>query len=73
MESGCLHFIPGSNKGVVQAQKSLNIQVPVVVRLKGTNEAEGQAILSKATGLIPAAGMAEAAKKIVEATHPGSP
>jgi succinyl-CoA synthetase beta subunit len=54
-------------KGVVQAQKSLNIQVPVVVRLTGTNEAEGQAILSKAKGLIPAAGMAEAAQKVVEA------
>jgi succinyl-CoA synthetase beta subunit len=41
--------------------------VPVVVRLTGTNEAEGQAILSKAKGLIPAAGMAEAAQKVVEA------
>lgn len=56
-------------KGVVQAQKSLDIKVPLVVRLTGTNEAEGQAILSKATGIIPASGMAEAARKIVEATR----
>ena len=54
-------------KGVVQAQKNLDIKVPLVVRLTGTNEAEGQAILSQATGIIPASGMAEAAKKIVEA------
>jgi succinyl-CoA synthetase beta subunit len=56
-------------KGIVQAKKSLNIQVPVVIRLTGTNEAEGKRILASAEGLIPADTMAEAAEKIVEAVH----
>lgn len=58
-------------KGIVQAKKNLNITVPLVVRLTGTNEEAGQKILSKAEGLIPAASMAEAAEKIVQAVEKG--
>ncbi|HEY3268526.1 MAG TPA: ADP-forming succinate--CoA ligase subunit beta [Armatimonadota bacterium] len=54
-------------KGIVQAQKSLNIRLPLVVRLTGTNEEAGRAILAEADGLIPASSMADAARKIVNA------
>lgn len=51
-------------KGVVSATRSLNIKVPIVVRLAGTRAEEGAAILAEAS-LIPAATMQEAAAKIV--------
>jgi succinyl-CoA synthetase beta subunit len=55
--------------GVVQAAKDLGIQVPVVVRLEGTNVEQGQQIL-KDSGLnfIVADGMKDAAEKVVAAT-----
>lgn len=56
-------------KGVVQARENLNITVPMVVRLTGTNEEEGRKILAGAKGLIPAASMAEAARRIVDAVN----
>jgi succinyl-CoA synthetase beta subunit len=52
-------------KGIVEAQKMIKRQVPMVVRLVGTNEAEGQRILADAS-LIPAATLAEAAQKAVD-------
>ena len=52
-------------KGIVEAQRIIKRQVPMVVRLVGTNEAEGQRILADAN-LIPAATLAEAAQKAVE-------
>ncbi|MBA3468041.1 MAG: ADP-forming succinate--CoA ligase subunit beta [Herpetosiphonaceae bacterium] len=52
-------------KGIVEAQKIIKRQVPMVVRLVGTNEAEGQRILADAS-LIPAATLAEAAQKAVD-------
>ena len=51
-------------RGIIEGTKSLNIQVPIVVRLAGTNAEEGLALL-KDTDLIPAATMQEAAQKIV--------
>jgi succinyl-CoA synthetase beta subunit len=51
-------------KGVVTATKSMNITVPLVVRLAGTNAAEGAEILAE-SNLIPASTMQEAAAKIV--------
>jgi succinyl-CoA synthetase beta subunit len=51
-------------KGIIEGCASLNIQVPLVVRLAGTNAEEGLALL-KDTDLIPAATMQEAAQKIV--------
>ena len=54
--------------GVVQAVKELGLDVPVVVRLEGTNAEEAQAILSKSgVSIIPAVGMKDAAKKVVNA------
>ena len=54
-------------KGIVQAAKHLNIQIPVVVRMEGTNVKEGKEIL-KASGLalISESGMKNAAEKIVK-------
>jgi succinyl-CoA synthetase beta subunit len=55
-------------KGIIEGTKSLDIKVPMVVRLAGTNAAEGAALLEK-TSLIPAETMAEAAEKIVALTR----
>ncbi len=54
--------------GVVEAAKSLQLKVPLVVRLEGTNVELGKDILNKSGLKITAAeDMADAAKKIVEA------
>ncbi len=51
-------------KGILQALEGMEISVPIVVRLTGTREAEGRALL-EGTPLIPATTMQEAAEKIV--------
>lgn len=55
-------------KGIVEGSKQVEIKVPMVIRLSGTNEAEGRAIL-KENGYEVAATMEEAAKKIVALTR----
>ncbi len=55
-------------KGIIEGTKSLNITVPIVIRLAGTRAEEGAALL-KTTNLIPAATMQEAAAKIVELAY----
>ncbi len=54
--------------GVVAATKKINLQIPVVIRMEGTNMAEGHQIL-KDSGLnfIIGQGMKDAAKKAVQA------
>ena len=52
-------------QGIITATKSMDIPVPIVVRLTGTNEEEGRAMLAK-TDLIPAATMDEAVQKAIE-------
>ena len=55
-------------QGVVNAHKEMEIKVPVVVRLAGTNVEDGERILSEANlPLIRAIGLGEAAQKAVEA------
>jgi len=55
--------------GVVQAVKELGLDVPVVVRLEGTNAEVARKILSKSgVSIIPAIGMKDAAEKVVKAT-----
>jgi len=51
--------------GIVQALTRLDINLPIVIRLTGTNEAEARKILSK-TKLIPASSMVEGAQKSIE-------
>jgi len=54
--------------GVIEAVKELGLQVPVVVRLEGTNAKEAQEILDNSgLSIIPAIGMKNAAKKVVDA------
>ncbi len=55
-------------QGVVDAAKEINISVPLVVRLAGTNFKEGKVILDNSgLKLISAENLDDAAKKIVEA------
>ena len=55
-------------QGVVDAAKEINISVPLVVRLAGTNFQEGKKILdSSGLKLISAENLDDAAQKIVEA------
>ena len=55
-------------QGVVDAAKEINISVPLVVRLAGTNFKEGKEILDNSElKLISAENLDDAAKKIVEA------
>ncbi len=55
-------------QGIVAGTKTLDIKVPIVVRLAGTEAEEGSKILADAS-LIPAATMQEAATKIVALTR----
>ena len=55
-------------QGIIDAAKEININVPLVVRLAGTNFKEGKKILdSSGLKLISAKNLDDAAKKIVEA------
>ena len=57
-------------KGVIDAAKEINIEVPMVVRLAGTNFKEGKKILDNSgLKLISAENLDDAAKKIVEAIN----
>ena len=55
-------------QGVVEAAKQVNLSVPLVVRLAGTNFKEGKEILDKSNlKILSASDLNDAAKKIVEA------
>lgn len=51
--------------GLVEAIYSLNLQIPIVIRLTGTNEEKAHRILQK-TNIILANSMADAAQKAIE-------
>ncbi|MGQ9547745.1 MAG: ADP-forming succinate--CoA ligase subunit beta [Roseiflexus sp.] len=55
-------------KGIVAALEEVKTDVPMIARLVGTNEEEGRRILSE-SALIPAATLAEAAEKAVQAAR----
>ena len=53
-------------RGVVEAAKSMRLEVPIVVRLEGTNLEQGQEILqASGLSLTVASGMQDAAEKVV--------
>ncbi|MFQ3610409.1 MAG: ADP-forming succinate--CoA ligase subunit beta [Fimbriimonadales bacterium] len=52
-------------KGILEALQTMEVRVPIVVRLAGTHAEEGLELL-QGTPLIPASTMQEAAQKIVE-------
>ena len=55
-------------EGLVSAAQEVNLDVPLVVRLEGTNVERGREILAESNiKIIPAATMAEAAEKVVAA------
>jgi succinyl-CoA synthetase beta subunit len=55
-------------EGVIAASKAVGLKVPLVVRMKGTNEELGREILAKSgLPIISANNMAEAAEKVVAA------
>jgi len=54
-------------KGVVQAVKELGLNVPVIVRLQGTNAEKAKKLLAESgLSIIPANGMKDAAEKAVK-------
>ena len=57
-------------EGVIAASKAVGLKVPLVVRMKGTNEELGREILAKSgLPIISANNMAEAAEKVVAAAN----
>jgi succinyl-CoA synthetase beta subunit len=57
-------------RGVVAAVREMGLSTPVVARLEGTNVDEGKKILRESNlPITPADGLADAAKKAVEATR----
>ena len=60
-------------RGVVEAARNLNVQVPIVVRLEGTNVEEGQRVLKESgMNFAVADGMKDAAEKVVAAAAASS-
>lgn len=55
-------------KGVLEAFAQMDVKIPVVARIEGTNVEEGRKIL-EGSQVIPAATVQEAAKKIVELAY----
>jgi succinyl-CoA synthetase beta subunit len=54
--------------GVIEAAKQIGVEVPLVVRLEGTNVEKGKQMLAESgLNIIAADGMADAAEKIVKA------
>lgn len=53
-------------KGMIEALKDIKCEIPIVVRLTGTNEEEAKKILKGLPNLITVSSMAEGAKKAVE-------
>jgi succinyl-CoA synthetase beta subunit len=57
-------------QGVVQAVKNVRVQLPVVVRMEGTNVEKGRELLQQSgLNFIVANGMQEAAEKVLMALH----
>jgi succinyl-CoA synthetase beta subunit len=57
-------------EGIIQATRQLDLKVPLVVRLAGTNVEQGEALLRESgLHIEPASDMGEGAKKIVAATR----
>jgi succinyl-CoA synthetase beta subunit len=56
-------------QGIIEALGRLDVKVPIIVRLDGTNAEEGRRILAEAgsESIVPAATMLEAAEKAVAA------
>jgi succinyl-CoA synthetase beta subunit len=59
-------------QGVVQAVKKVHVEIPVVVRMEGTNVEKGRELLQQSgLNFIVADGMRDAAEKVVAALRSG--
>ncbi|HJV33518.1 ADP-forming succinate--CoA ligase subunit beta [Geomonas sp.] len=59
--------------GVIEAARQVELKVPLVVRLEGTNVELGKKLLEESgLNIVPADGMADAARKIVAAVKGGA-
>jgi succinyl-CoA synthetase beta subunit len=59
-------------KGVIEAAGTLDIRVPIVVRLEGTSVEEGKKLLAESNlNLKPASTMREAARQVVQLAYAG--
>ena len=59
-------------QGIVEAAKTTGLSIPLIVRLEGTNVDLGKKILDESgLAIIPAADMADAARKAVAAANEG--
>ena len=57
-------------QGIIAASKAVSLKVPLVVRMKGTNEKEGKELLAgSGLPIITAENMADAAQKVVAAAR----
>ena len=57
-------------QGVIAASKAVSLKVPLVVRMKGTNEQEGRSLLAQSgLPIISSNDMADAAQKVVAAAQ----
>ena len=58
-------------QGIIEALARVEVRVPIVVRLDGTNAEEGRRILEEAAHprIVPAATMLDAARRAVELAH----
>ena len=59
-------------QGILWAREQLSLEIPIVIRLVGTNEAEGRELLNQA-GLIACNRMTEAIEQVVAAARGGIP
>jgi succinyl-CoA synthetase beta subunit len=58
-------------QGIIAASKAVALKVPLVVRMKGTNEQQGRELLAQSgLPIISASNMADAAQKVVAAAKP---
>jgi len=56
--------------GVVAAARNIGVEVPVVVRLEGTNVEKGREVIEQSgLGFVTASGMKDAAEKVVALAH----
>lgn len=53
-------------KGIIESFNRIDINVPVIVRLVGTNQKEGLELLKSVEGLIPADTLLQGVEKVVE-------
>jgi len=59
-------------EGIIQAVQEVHVQLPVVVRLEGTNVDKGKALLANSgLSILAAEGLTDAARKVVQAAKEG--